>query len=42
VTAGLDPKAAFACAGTGGLLLTLILFFMIKEPVIKGVNPVNG
>ena len=42
VTAGLDPKAAFACAGTGGLLLTLILFFMIKEPDTKGAKSVNG
>ena len=32
LTASLNPKAAFAWAGVSGLLLTVVLFFMIKEP----------
>jgi hypothetical protein len=37
----MNPKAAFVWAGVSGLLLTLVLFFMIKEPDFKARNLVN-
>lgn len=42
LTASMNPRAAFAWAGVSGLLLTIILFFMIKEPDLKVKTPSNN